>query len=91
MGADTPHWEITGKSIEVSRDRAIAVPAKQIEVPDLGNEQLVLKECGPVYGDCVSCHLAPGQSDSEIRPGRYPKPPNLSEQRVDPKTAFWVT
>ncbi|GCC49181.1 hypothetical protein chiPu_0033540, partial [Chiloscyllium punctatum] len=37
------------------------------------------------------CHLAPEQSDSEIRPGLYPKPPNLSEQRFDPKTVFWVT
>ena len=39
---------------------------------------------------CVDCHLAPEQKDPEIRPGLYPKPPNLSEQCVDPKTAFWV-
>ncbi|OYU86438.1 MAG: hypothetical protein CFE29_28810 [Bradyrhizobiaceae bacterium PARB1] len=39
----------------------------------------------------MNCHLAPEQSDSEIRPGLYLKPPNLTEQRIDPKTAFWVT
>jgi mono/diheme cytochrome c family protein len=90
IGADTPHWEITRKIMEVVRDRSIAVRANQIEVPDLQDEGLVLKGAGQYAAMCVNCHLAPEQSDSEIRPGLYPKPPNLSEQRVDPKTAFWV-
>lgn len=90
IGADTPHWEMTRKVMEVVRDRSIAVRANQIEVPDLQDEQLVLKGAGQYAAMCVNCHLAPEQSDSEIRPGLYPKPPNLSEQRVDPKTAFWV-
>jgi len=90
IGADTPHWEMTRKVMEVVRDRSIAVRANQIEVPDLQDEQLVLKGAGQYAAMCVNCHLAPEQSDSEIRPGLYPKPPNLSEQRIDPKTAFWV-
>jgi len=90
IGADTPHWDMTRKVMEVVRDRSIAVRANQIEVPDLRDEQLVLKGAGQYAAMCVNCHLAPEQSDSEIRPGLYPKPPNLSEQRVDPKTAFWV-
>jgi mono/diheme cytochrome c family protein len=28
--------------------------------------------------------------DSEIRAGLYPQPPNLSQQPVDPREAFWV-
>lgn len=90
IGADTPHWEMTRKLMEIVRDRSIAVRANQIEVPDLQDEQLVLKGAGQYAAMCVNCHLAPEQKDSEIRPGLYPKPPNLSEQRVDPKTAFWV-
>lgn len=90
IGADTPHWEMTRKIMEVVRDRSIAVRANQIEVPDLQDEQLVLKGAGQYAAMCVNCHLAPEQSDSETRRGLYPKPPNLSEQRVDPKTAFWV-
>jgi hypothetical protein len=39
---------------------------------------------------CTECHLAPGRLDSEIRPGLYPQPPNLSQVRIDPKDAFWV-
>jgi mono/diheme cytochrome c family protein len=90
IGADTPHWEMTRKVMEVVGDRSIAVRANQIEVPDLQDEQLILKGAGQYAAMCVNCHLAPEQSDSEIRPGLYPKPPNLSKQRVDPKTAFWV-
>jgi ketosteroid isomerase-like protein len=29
-------------------------------------------------------------TDSEIRSGLYPQPPNLSEMRVEPRDAFWV-
>ena len=90
IGADTPHWEMTRKFMEVVRDRSIAARANKIEVPDLQDEQLVLKGAGQYAAMCVNCHLAPEQPDSEIRPGLYPKPPNLSEQRIDPKTAFWV-
>lgn len=91
VGADTPHWEITRKVMEVVRNRSIEVRASQIELPDLQDEQLVLKGAGQYAAMCANCHLAPEQTDSEIRPGLYPKPPNLSEQRFDPKTVFWVT
>jgi len=91
VGADTPHWEITRKVLELVRNRSIEVRASQIKLPDLQDEQLVLKGAGQYAAMCANCHLAPEQTDSEIRPGLYPKPPNLSEQRFDPKTVFWVT
>lgn len=91
IGADTPHWEITRKTMELVRDRSIEVHAKEIKVPNLQNEQLILKGAGQYAAMCVNCHLAPGKEDSEIRPGLYPKPPKLSEEQLDPKTVFWVT
>lgn len=91
IGADAPHWDITRKLIEVVRDRSIELRANRIEVPDLQDESLVLKGAGQYATMCVNCHLAPEQPDSTIRPGLYPKPPNLTEQRIDPKRAFWVT
>ncbi len=90
IGADTPHWDMTRAAIETFRDRSIAVRTRDISVPDLGDEQLVLKGAGQYAAMCVNCHLAPGMKDSEIRPGLYPQPPNLSEKRVDPARAFWV-
>lgn len=91
VGADTPHWEVTRKVIEIVRDRAIEVRAKAIQLPNLEDAQLVLKSAGQYAAMCVNCHLAPGKTDSEIRPGLYPKPPNLSERTFDPRTVFWVT
>ncbi|HEY8670909.1 MAG TPA: cytochrome c [Terriglobales bacterium] len=90
VGADTPHWALTTKAMEIVRDRAIAVRAKDIQVPDLTGEQLILKGAGQYAAMCVNCHLAPGKPDSEIRAGLYPKPPNLSESTFDPRTVFWV-
>lgn len=91
VGADTPHWDVTRKLIEVVRDRSIAARSRNVEVPDLNDEQLVLKGAGQYAAMCANCHLAPEQRESEIRPGLYPRPPNLTEQRFDPKTVFWVT
>lgn len=91
VAADTPHWNITRKLIEVVRDRSIAARARNVEVPDLRDEEVVLKGAGQYAAMCANCHLAPEQQDSEIRPGLYPRPPNLTEQRFDPKIVFWVT
>ena len=40
---------------------------------------------------CVGCHLAPGVTKSDLRPGLYPHPPNLSqEDSRDAQRAFWT-
>lgn len=91
VGADKPHWPVTRKLIEMTRDRAIAVRANDIRVPDLHSEKMIVKGAGQYATMCAGCHLAPGISDSEIRPGLYPKPPNLSKRQLDPRTIFWVT
>lgn len=91
IGADTPHWEVTRKVMEVVRNSSIELRSRDIVVPDLTKDDLILKGAGQYAAMCVNCHLAPGQEDSEIRPGLYPQPPKLFEQRLDPKTVFWVT
>lgn len=90
FGADSPHWGITRAAIEAFRDHSIAVRSQDVVVPDFRDERMVSKGAGQYAAMCVNCHLAPGMKDSEIRPGLYPQPPNLSETRVDPKRAFWV-
>lgn len=91
VSADTPHWSITERIIEVTRNRAITARSGDIRVPDLTDEQLVLKGAGQYATMCAGCHLAPGVNRSEIRPGLYPQPPNLSTQAFGPRTVFWVT
>jgi mono/diheme cytochrome c family protein len=90
IGADNRHFPLTFKVMETLRDRSIHVRSDDIKVPNLDDPKLILKGAGQYAAMCTECHLTPGQKDSEIRPGLYPQPPNLSQVRVDTKDAFWV-
>jgi hypothetical protein len=72
------------------RERSIQRRAEGLRVPDLDDPQSILKGAGQYAAMCTGCHLAPGMADSEIRPGLYPRPPDLAKTRVDPRAAFWV-
>ena len=90
-GADNPHWGITYAVLQSTRERAVAHHAADIAIPgNLDDAQVILKGAGQYSAMCTHCHLAPGISKSEIRPGLYPMPPNLSKVRVDRREAFWV-
>ena len=90
-GADSPHWKITYDLMQASRERSIEHHAAAIIVPsNLNDSQVILKGAGQYAAMCTTCHLAPGKADSELRPGLYPQPPNLSKVSVDPRKAFWV-
>jgi len=90
IGADDHHTKPVFAVLQTLRERSIHARSKDITVPDLNDEQLILKGAGQYAAMCTQCHLKPGMKDSEIRPGLYPQPPNLSQVRVEPKEAFWV-
>jgi mono/diheme cytochrome c family protein len=90
LGADDHHSKTVLALMQILRDRSIHVRSKDIKVPNLEDPQLILKGAGQYAAMCTGCHLTPGMRDSEIRPGLYPEPPNLSQVRVDPQDAFWV-
>ena len=91
VGADSQHWKSTYAVLQFARERSIAHHARDLSVPvDLGDEVVILKGAGQYAAMCTGCHLQPGMKDSEIRPGLYPQPPDLSQVRVDPREAFWV-
>jgi mono/diheme cytochrome c family protein len=90
MAADDPHWDFTSRLIETLRTRSIERRARQVTVPDLTNQQLVLKGAGQYAAMCASCHLAPGVKPNELSQGLYPEPPVLSKRKVDPRTAYIV-
>ena len=90
VGADDQHTKPVLAVMQSLREQSIRARSKDITVPDLNDEQLILKGAGQYAAMCTGCHLKPGMQDSEIRPGLYPQPPNLSQVRVDPKAAFWV-
>ncbi|EKS72718.1 cytochrome c family protein [Burkholderia sp. SJ98] len=90
MGADAPHWPLTYQILQTLRMRSVEVHAKNIAVPDLNSPDLILKGAGQYSAMCVTCHLAPGVTHSELAPGLYPQPPELAKTEVDPRHAFWV-
>lgn len=90
-GADSPHWKITYALLQTARETGVERRAAAVALPgNLDDPQVVLKGAGQYAAMCVDCHLAPGMQDSEIRPGLYPQPPNLSKVSVDPREAFWI-
>lgn len=91
IAADRPHWALTERVIEILRDRSIEHHAGGITVPDLDDPQRIRRGAEHYAEMCTSCHLAPGMTQTELRQGLYPQPPNLSKHGVhDPAEAFWV-
>jgi mono/diheme cytochrome c family protein len=78
VAADEPHSKFIYWVLEETRERAIAKASADIEVPDLSDPELLLAG-GVDYGFmCESCHLKPGQKESDMSVGLYPAPPNLA-------------
>ncbi len=91
VAADDPHWPATYRVMETLRGRSIQTRANAIEAPDLADQELIRRGAGNYNAMCVTCHLAPGSSDTELSLGLYPVPPTWSELgAVDPREAFWV-
>ena len=90
IGADDHHTRPVFMLLQKLRENSIRVRSSDLKVPNLDDPKLVLEGAGHYAAMCTGCHLAPGMADSEIRPGLYPQPPILADERIDPKQAFWV-
>jgi mono/diheme cytochrome c family protein len=91
IGADDHHTRIVLALIEQLRDRSIGVRARAIEVPELDDAARIAAGARQYATLCASCHLAPGVTQSDLRPGLYPHPPNLAQQNAsDARRAFWT-
>ena len=91
IAADEPHSPMVFQLMETVRQTSIAAHAKDIQVPPLDDPKLIAEGAEHYSGMCTGCHLAPGMTDSEIRPGLYPQPPNLSQHlHVSPAEMFWT-
>jgi mono/diheme cytochrome c family protein len=91
IGADDHHTKIVLAMIEQLRERSIGVRARAVEVPPLEDPKRVMAGAQRYAALCVGCHLAPGVTKSDIRPGLYPRPPNLAQEDTkDTQRAFWI-
>jgi mono/diheme cytochrome c family protein len=91
IGADDHHTKVVLALIEQLRDRSIGVRARTIDLHYVEDPERVAAGAQRYAALCVGCHLAPGVTKSEIRPGLYPHPPNLAQEDLrDGRRAFWV-
>ena len=91
IGADDHHTRIVLAVITQLRERSIDARARRITVPELKDGSRVTGGAGHYAALCVACHLAPGVTKSDLRPGLYPHPPNLAQEDVlDARKAFWI-
>jgi len=91
IGADEPHWMPTMMAINSLRERSIASRMAHVQVPDLNDQKTIAAGAEDYSGMCTGCHLAPGVTNTEIRPGLYPMPPDLTRLGSnDPKRTFWI-
>ena len=78
VAADEPHSDFVYWLLEETRESSIKKAAKTIEIPDLSEPELLLTGGVDYEFMCSSCHLKPGQSESDMSIGLYPAPPNLT-------------
>ena len=90
IGADSHHTKPVATLIGALRERSIERRAQGLVAPNLEDPALILKGAGQYAAMCTGCHLAPGMAENEMRPGLYPRPPNLSRFAPDAREAFWA-
>ena len=91
VGADIPHTAFVTKLIGFARERSIEVRAAGVKVPPLSSPAMIREGAEHYDAMCVSCHLAPGMRENEMRPGMNPKPPVLASVPPEsPAEQFWI-
>jgi mono/diheme cytochrome c family protein len=91
IGADDHHTKIVLAIIEQLRERSIEVRTRTIDSNYVEDPQRIAAGAKYYAALCVGCHLAPGLTKSEIRPGLYPHPPNLAQEDLrDGRRTFWI-
>jgi mono/diheme cytochrome c family protein len=91
IGADDHHTKLVLALIEQLRDRSIEVRSRTVDVRYVMDPARIAAGAQRYAALCAGCHLAPGVTQSDIRPGLYPHPPNLAQEDLQPaQRAFWV-
>ncbi len=91
IGADDAHTRPVYQMLQTLRERSIETRASKLVVPaDLMDPARIAQGAGNYDAMCVGCHLSPGVSQTELSRGLYPAPPNLTTNRIDAASAFWV-
>lgn len=90
VAADDEHTAFGHWLLDTARERSIAARTDDVAIPNLDAER-IRRGAGNYDAMCVSCHLAPGVSPTELSQALYPRPPNLTKAvQVDAARTFWI-
>lgn len=85
VAADQPHNAPLTQFVEWVRERSLVRHSAGIAIPgDLADSERIRRGAGNYAAMCASCHLSPGVTDSELRKGLNPPPPNLADGTATP-------
>jgi mono/diheme cytochrome c family protein len=91
IGADDHHTKFVLAVIEKLRDRSIEARTRRVEVHTVSDPARIAAGAQHYAALCVTCHLAPGVTKSDLRPGLYPHPPNLAQEEMPAEQrTFWI-
>ena len=91
IGADDHHTKIVLAAIEQLREHSIEARSRSLEVHTVSDPARIAVGGQHYAALCVSCHLAPGVTKSDIRPGLYPHPPDLAQENMQSAArTFWI-
>ena len=91
--ASSPHSGIVSWYLSTAARASIKRQARNVTVPNLGDEALVLAGINDYESMCVDCHGAPGKDPGPIGQGLNPPAPELAQsaRRMSAAELFWVT
>jgi len=91
IGADDHHTKMILAMIDKLRDHSIDLRARRIDAHYETGPERMADGAQRYAALCVGCHLAPGVTNSDLRKGLYPHPPNLAQEHIlDSRRAFWT-
>jgi cytochrome c553 len=91
VAADAPHTAVVRNLIGFARERSIDMHAGGVKVPRLDDKGMIADGASHYSEMCTGCHLAPGMTENEMRPGMNPKPPILADfPPEDQAEQFWI-
>ncbi|TDJ25065.1 MAG: cytochrome c [Gammaproteobacteria bacterium] len=93
VSARSPHSAPIDWLLSTTSHASVARRAKDVAVPNLDNDDLVLAGANDFDAMCIGCHGAPGKEPTALARGLNPPAPDLAEsvEFMTPAELFWVT
>lgn len=93
VAATNQHLQSTYTVLETAMRQSVRLRARDVQVPPLADERMVLRGAACFRDKCVQCHGAPGVAQGDIGKSMQPVPGPLVDARRhwQPRELYWVT